>query len=327
MVSGRWDKINKKIYLKQEERRMPLMKIVSVGGGGHNIIWEMYEYGMRSAEFLVLNTYKESFHKTPFLPFILLGEKISNWEGTNRNYRLGRKYFFSSKEEVKKELTGKDLIFVVATLGGGTSSGASPEVARLSKELGAFTIAFVSMPFLFEGKMVYNLAKKGLQKLRKHVDAIIVIGNNQIIKLPERYVKKSADINKPFCYAVKCLIDLIFHANYTNIRTEEVFSWLKENFRGFIRIAYGIAKDENEVNMAIEDVLNSPLLETFSVSNAEVVVLNLTINPEKFKENKIGFIKETLLKEVAKDTQILWGVVFDERMEECLRITMLLGRR
>ena len=305
---------------------MPKVKIVSVGGGGHNIIWDMYEKGVKSAEFLVLNTYKESSHKTPFFPFVLLGEKISDWEGTNRNYHLGCKYFLASKEEVKQKLVGGDLIFVVATLGGGTSSGVSPGVASLSKELGAFTIALVSMPFSFEGERIYNLAQKGFQELKEYPDAIIVIGNDQAIKLSDRYVKKFADINKPFCYAAKSIIDLIFYPAYTNIESESVFEWLKKNFRGFIRMGYGIAKEEDEVNRAIEDTLNSPLLENFSVSKAEVIVLNLTVNPKKFEKNKIDFVKETLLKEAPEEAQILWGVVFDKNIENALEITMLVGK-
>lgn len=108
--------------------------------------------------------------------------EITAWDGS---------IFFLLKKKLKKKLIGKDLIFVVATSGEGISSGASPEVARLSKELGAFTIALVSMPFLFKGKMGYNLAKKGLQKLRKHPDAIIIIDNNQIIELPDKYIEKA----------------------------------------------------------------------------------------------------------------------------------------
>ena len=216
------------------------------------------------------------------------------------------------------------MIFITAGMGGGTGTGAAPIIARISKELGALTVAVVTKPFSFEGRPRAKVAQRGLEELRREVDTIITIPNDRLRALASPKAKlldmfKQAD--DVLYYAVRGISDLILFPGYVNLDFADVRAVMSE--MGMALMGTGVASGENRAEEAAQMAISSPLLDDVSIAGARGVLLNITASPETLTMEETEYISELVSKEAHEEAQIFWGVVFDEEAGEELRVTVV----
>jgi cell division protein FtsZ len=250
--------------------------------------------------------------------------------GAGGDPEVGKNATLEEGERVKQVLQGADMVFIAAGMGGGTGTGGSPVVAEISRELGALTVAVVSKPFEFEGKMKRRLAETGIEELRKVVDTIITIPNDRLFSLSSKN-SRIKDVfgmaNEVLGFAVRGISDLIMVPGFINVDFADVRTVMKE--RGMALMGTGIATGGNRAADAAHKAISSPLLEDISIRGARGILINITSAPdismEELKEI-CGIVQE----EAHEEAIIKWGLVWDESLTEEIRVTVIatgIGKR
>ncbi len=308
-----------------EPEHQAKIKVVGVGGGGGNAIRNMIRKGLKGVEFIVANTDYRVLDLNPAPEKIQLGKELTKGLGAGGNPEIGREAALEAEEEIRRVLTGADMVFVTAGLGGGTGTGAAPVVARISKELGALTVAVVTKPFRFEGKQRMLVAERGLEELRKYVDTIITIPNDRLLALASPNAKlfemfeKADDV---LYYAVRGISDLILFPGYINLDFADVRAVMTDT-GGLALMGTGIASGDHRAEAAAQSAISSPLLEDISISGARGILVNITAHPQTFTIEETQIITDLVTKEAHEEAKIFWGVVFDEDIGEELRVTVI----
>ncbi|WP_022853413.1 cell division protein FtsZ [Thermodesulfatator atlanticus] len=300
------------------------IKVIGVGGAGGNAVNNMISKGLRGVEFIVANTDYRVLDLSPAPVKIQLGKELTKGLGAGGNPEVGKEAAIEAEDEIREALAGADMVFVTAGLGGGTGTGAAPIVARISKELGALTVAVVTKPFSFEGKPRAKIAQKGFEELRREVDTIITIPNDRLRALASPKAKlldmfRQAD--DVLYYAVRGISDLILFPGYVNLDFADVRAVMSE--MGMALMGTGVASGENRAEEAAQLAISSPLLDDVSIAGARGVLLNITASPETLTMEETEFISELVSKEAHEEAKIFWGVVFDDEAGEELRVTVV----
>ncbi len=301
------------------------IKVVGVGGGGGNALRNMIQKGLKGVEFIAANTDYQVLDTNPAPVKIQLGKTLTNGLGAGGNPEVGREAALEAEEEIREALEGADMVFITAGLGGGTGTGAAPVIARISRELGALTVAVVTKPFSFEGKVRRTVAEAGLEELRHHTDTVITIPNDRIFQLASpkaNFMEMFLKVDDVLYYAVRGISDLILREGYINLDFADIKA-VMSNKGGLALMGTGVASGDNRAKAALEGAISSPLLEDISVSGAKSLLMNITADPKTLIMEEVIYISETLAKEVGDEAEIFWGVVFDEEMEEELRVTVI----
>jgi len=301
---------------------MAKIKVVGVGGGGNNAINRMIESGIKSAQFVAINTDVQSLHLSRAENKIQIGEQLTRGLGAGADPNIGEKAAEESKENIKKAIENTDLLFITAGMGGGTGTGAAPVVAELAKELGILTVAVVTKPFRFEGRRRMENAELGISKLRNFVDTLVVIPNEKLLYVVDPDASMISAFGKADAVleqAIQGVADLIATPAFINLDFADVRTILKNKGRAHMGIGRG--KGENRTIDAVRNAVHSPLLES-NIEGATGIIINFTAGTDI----KLSEINEAamLVQDVVDITaNIIFGAGIEERLKDEVIVTII----
>jgi cell division protein FtsZ len=300
------------------------IKVVGVGGGGGNALNTMIRSGLAGVEFCAANTDSQALEHSLAPLRMQLGNHITRGLGCGANPERGRDAAMEDRDRIRDLLTGADMVFITAGLGGGTGTGAAPVIAEVAREVGALTVAVVTKPFGFEGKVRMRYAERGLEELHRVVDTLITIPNSRLLALAGKGTalgsafKLADDV---LLNAVKGISDLITVHGLINLDFNDVRTIMNE--MGQALMGTGIGKGETRARDAAQAAIQSPLLEDVSIDGARGVLINITGGSDMtlYEVNEAS----TLIQEAAhEDANIIFGAVIDEALKEGeVRVTVI----
>jgi cell division protein FtsZ len=306
------------------------IKVLGVGGAGGNAINDMIASQMVGVDFIAANTDAQALERSLAPVKIQLGPNVTRGLGAGGDPEVGKNATLEEAERLKQVIQGADMVFIAAGMGGGTGTGGSPVVAELSRDLGALTVAVVSKPFEFEGRMKRRLADNGIEELRKVVDTIITIPNDRLFSLSSKN-SRIKDVfgmaNEVLGFAVRGISDLIMVPGFINVDFADVRTVMKE--RGMALMGTGIANGGNRASDAAHKAISSPLLEDISIRGARGILINITSAPDISME-ELKEICSIIQEEAHEEAIIKWGLVWDESLVEEIRVTVIatgIGKR
>ncbi len=292
----------------------PKIKVVGVGGSGGNAILRMRRFGIKGVELIAINTDYQDLNKIKADVKLKIGKEITHGLGTGMNPEIGEAAAKQSKEKIREVLRGADMVFITGGLGGGTGSGASPVIAKTAKDLGALTIAIVTLPFSFEGAFRRKIAEESKDLLKGRVDALLVIKNDRLLKV----LDPSTSLINAFWVcddilreAVKGISDLILLPGIVNVDFADVKSILKNS--GTALFGIGKGRGEKRAEEAVRFALNSPLLN-FTPKGARGVLFN--VSGEDVALSEIEEIGSIITKEVNPKAKVIFGAVQNEKLNK-----------
>ena len=306
-----------------EESPSAKIKVFGLGGAGGNAVNNMIAAGLKGVDFKAANTDKQALDFNSALDKLQLGANLTHGLGAGADPEIGALAAEESIEAIRAATQDADMIFITAGMGGGTGTGASPIIARESRNNGALTVGVVTKPFEFEGEKRMKAALDGIENLKKQVDTLLIIPNQRLRALgdtdtPFLQLMKIAD--DVLLYAVKGISDLITIPGFINLDFADVRRVMEQ--MGTALMGTGTASGENRALEASQMAINSPLLEDISIDQARGVLINMTgstgMTMEEVMEGS-SFIKN----EVHHDAEIIWGMVFDDTMADEMRITVI----
>ena len=298
------------------------IKVTGVGGGGNNAVNRMITSNVRGVDFIAINTDKQvlvhsnATHKSP------IGEKITKGHGAGSNPEIGGRAAEESLEEIKNAISGADMVFITAGMGGGTGTGAAPVVARVAREMGILTVGIVTKPFAFEGKRRMDQAELGISALSEFVDSLVIIPNERLKQVSESRItllnafEISDDVLR---HGVQSISELINVPGFVNLDFADVTAVMKDAGYAHMGVGEGTGKDKAEI--AAKAAISSPLLET-SISGANGILINITASPDIGLED-IDLASTMITNEASDNATVIWGASFDPELEDKMKITII----
>jgi len=300
-----------------------VIKVIGAGGGGSNAVNRMIAGGLKNVQFIAVNTDLQDLGRSKAEIKLGIGTKLTKGLGAGGKPEVGEKAAMEDREIIEQSLRGSDMVFVTTGLGGGTGTGSAPIIAQTARDLGALTVAVVTKPFTFEGKVVGRIAEEGLDKLRQAVDTVIVIPNQNLLKV----VDKRTPIKQAFLLAddvlrqgVQGISDLITLAGDINIDFADVRTVMQG--QGDAIMGIGVGSGENRALDAAGKAVNNPLLEDARIEGARNVLVNVT-GGEDFSLVEYQEIVDFITEKAAEDAHIIAGFVTDPRTEDEVRVTVI----
>lgn len=297
------------------------IKVVGVGGGGNNAANRMISAGIKSAQFICINTDKQALLMNKAPVRIAIGEKLTKGLGAGANPEVGKKAAEESKDAIADQIKDANLVFITAGMGGGTGTGAAPVVAQIAKEMGILTIAVVTKPFDFEGRRRLENAELGIENLKKYVDTLIIIPNNKLLS-----VAKGTPMVEAFKVAddvlrqgIQGISDLIVSPSLINLDFADVETIMKS--KGLAHMGIGYAKGENKTVEAVRQAVSSPLLET-TIEGATGVLLNVKGGLD-LPIDEVYEAAKLVQQVVDPSCNIIFGAAIDENLHEEVEITII----
>lgn len=298
------------------------IKVIGIGGGGSNAVKHMYSEGIVGVDFLICNTDRGHLEKTPVPDKLLLGPGL----GAGAKPEVARQYALESKEKIQ-EFIGKDtkMLFITAGMGKGTGTGASPVVAEIAHDMGILTIGVVTTPFRFEGKPRIRQAEEGIAELSKHVDSLITIKNENVMKF-----YRDDDVDAAYGYAddvlknaVKCIAELITVDSIQNVDFHDIESIMKDSRKAMLGLAE--ASGENRVDKVVEEALNCPLLDVNQITGAKNFLFFVSYGPaKKLKVSELQDLTDKFEALKTEDTEVIYGRSLDESLGESIRLSVIV---
>ncbi|ORO68124.1 cell division protein FtsZ [Streptococcus oralis] len=299
-----------------------VIKVIGVGGGGGNAINRMVDEGVAGVEFIAANTDVQALSSTKAETVIQLGPKLTRGLGAGGRPEVGRKAAEESEEALTEAITGADMVFITAGMGGGSGTGAAPVIARIAKDLGALTVGVVTRPFGFEGSKRGQYAVEGINELREHVDTLLIISNNNLLEIVDKktpLLEALSEADNVLRQGVQGITDLITNPGLINLDFADVKTVMAN--KGNALMGIGIGSGEERVVEAARKAIYSPLLET-TIDGAEDVIVNVTggldltlIEAEEASE---------IVNQAAGQGVNIWlGTSIDESMKDEIRVTVV----
>lgn len=298
------------------------IKVVGVGGSGHNAIHRMITAGLSGVEFVAVNSDAQSLHHSKADKKIQIGKQTTRGLGAGMNPEIGRAAAEENKEELAEVLKGSDMVFVTCGLGGGTGTGAAPVVAEIAKEAGILTVAVVTKPFAFEGARRRELAEKGLEELKERVDTIITIPNDRILQIIDKktsLLDAFRTVDDVLRQGVQGIADLVTTPGLINVDFADVKSVMSS--AGSALMGIGKGTGENRAAEAAKAAIDSPLLEV-SIDGAKGVLFNIS-GGKDLGMYEVDEAAKIITKSVDADAKIIFGAVIDEALTDEVRITVV----
>ncbi|MBQ6922571.1 MAG: cell division protein FtsZ [Clostridia bacterium] len=301
-----------------------VLRVMGIGGGGCNAVNSMIESGVTSAEFYAVNTDNQALalSKVKEENWLPIGQQLTKGLGAGSDPSIGEAAAEESKDRIAEVLKGTDLLFIASGMGGGTGTGAAPVVARIARELGILTVAVVTRPFSFEGRVRNENANKGIANLRKYVDTLVVIPNDKLLQsLPSNIgvvdaFKVADDMLKQ---GIIGIVDLITTPSLINLDFADVNTVMRD--QGLAHMGIGRAKGENRIIESVRQAVSSPLLET-TIEGAKSVILNVT-GGKDLMLSEISEAAELVRGIIDPQANIIFGNSIDEDMVEEVKITII----
>ncbi|MFW6127258.1 MAG: cell division protein FtsZ [Thermodesulfobacteriota bacterium] len=299
------------------------IKVLGIGGAGGNAINDMIKAEMLGVDFIAANSDSMSLERNLAPIKIQLGPTVTRGLGAGGNPEIGREATREETDRLRQVLEGADMVFIAAGMGGGTGTGGAPVVAEISREVGALTVAVVSKPFEFEGKMKMRLADKGIEELRRVSDTIITIPNDRLFSLGNKN-SRTADIfsmaNEVLGAAVRGISDLIVKPAFIKVDFADVRTIMKEG--GMALMGTGMASGNTRAEESAERAISHPLLGDISIKGARGILINITTSQE-FSLEELREVCSIVQREAHEDALIKWGLVYDDELEEAMQVTVI----
>lgn len=312
------------------EKENTIIKAIGVGGGGGNAVNHMYKQGIHDVSFVLCNTDNQALSDSSVPVLLQLGEEGL---GAGNKPAKARKAAEDSIDAIKEMLNdGTKMAFITAGMGGGTGTGAAPVIARVSKEMGILTVGIVTIPFRFEGKRKIDQALDGVEEMAKNVDALLVINNERLRKIyPDLTVLSAFEkADDTLSVAAKSIAEIITNHGLINLDFNDVKTVLKDGGVAIMSTGYG--EFEGRVKQAIEDALNSPLLNDNDVFNAKKILLSINFAKQSNNgeaQNEGGLMMEEMnevndfMEQFGSDFEIKWGIALDPELGKKVKVTIL----
>ena len=298
------------------------IKVIGVGGGGNNAVNRMINSSIKGVEFVAINTDRQALRRNDAPVQLVIGEKVTKGFGAGANPVIGARSAEESVEEIKGILSGADMCFITAGMGGGTGTGAAPVVARIARELDILTVGIVTKPFAFEGTKRMNQAEDGIAALSSYVDALVVIPNERLKQVSDTRItlanafEAADDVLRR---GVQSISELINVSAFINLDFADVTSVMKD--AGYAHMGVGNATGKDKAELAARAAISSPLLET-SIKGASGVLISITASPDVGLED-VDLASTMISNEANADANVIWGVAFDPDLEDEMRITII----
>ena len=323
------DNINPMVDFGAPEKENTIIKVIGVGGGGGNAVNHMYREGIHDVSFVLCNTDMQALNDSPVPMKLQLGKEGL---GAGNKPEKARQAAEESINDIKSMLSdGTKMTFITAGMGGGTGTGAAPVIARVSKELDILTVGIVTIPFRFEGKKKINQALDGVDEMAKHVDALLVINNERLRKIyPELTVLDAfGKADDTLSVAAKSIAEIITNHGLINLDFNDVKTVLKDGGVAIMSTGYG--EGDGRVKLAIQDALNSPLLNDNDIFNSKKILLSINFSNGSDKENQSagGLMMEEMnevndfMEQFGSDFEIKWGIGLDPDLGNKVKVTLL----
>ncbi|MCO4820782.1 MAG: cell division protein FtsZ [Flavobacteriaceae bacterium] len=301
-----------------------VIKVIGVGGGGSNAINHMFQQGIKGVDFVICNTDAQALQNSGVPNKIQLGVSLTEGLGAGANPDIGEQAAIESLEDIKQMLdTNTKMIFITAGMGGGTGTGAAPVIAKMAKELDILTVGIVTMPFQFEGKLRNAQAQKGIEKLRSHVDSLVVINNNKLREVYGNLGFKAgfSKADEVLSTASRGIAEVITHHYTQNIDLRDAKTVLSNS--GTAIMGSSTSSGTNRAQEAIMKALDSPLLNDNKIEGAKNVLLLIVSGSQEITIDEIGEINDHIQTQAGYGANIIMGVGEDESLEEAIAVTII----
>ncbi len=314
------------IHFDLPKEKSSILKVIGVGGGGGNAANYMFNQQIDGVNFIICNTDAQALSDSPIPNRIQLGPHLTQGLGAGANPDIGRQATEESLEEIKRILeVNTKMAFITVGMGGGTGTGGAPIIAKICRDLGILTVGIVTTPFSYEGKKRLQQAEEGIRNLQSHVDTLIVINNDKLrhqygnLKMREAFERA----DNVLATAARCITDVISSTGQINVDFADVCTVMRNGRRAILGHAE-VAGEDRALN-AIEQALNSPLLNDNNIRGAKWLLLNITSAPGEFEHtmDEVEIIQQYLMQQAGEDTDVIMGLGFDESLGDKLGITLI----
>lgn len=296
--------------------------VLGVGGGGCNAVNRMIEAKLKGVGFVGVNTDRQALNSCKAESKLQIGEKLTKGLGAGGNPEIGQKSAEENMEDVSKMISGCEMVFVTAGMGGGTGTGAAPVIAKVAKDMGILTVGVVTKPFAFEGRKRAEHSEKGINYLKKYVDAIVVVPNDKLLQVSESkttFVEAFGMADEVLKQGVQGITDLISENGLINLDFADVETVMRD--RGVAHMGIGIGRGENKVNDAVRSAIDSPLLET-TVAGAKAILLNVTGGYDMGMMD-VNEAAQQIQAVADTDAIIIFGAAIKEQLQDEMQITVI----
>ena len=301
-----------------------IIKVIGVGGGGSNAVNYMYRQGIKDVSFVVCNTDSQALLESPVPTKIQIGENLTDGRGAGNMPEQGKKSAEENLETIETILKiNTKMVFITAGMGGGTGTGAAPVIAKAAKALNILTVGIVTIPFRFEGKRRIDQAIEGINKIKDHVDSLLVINNEKLreihgnLKISEAFSKA----DNVLTIAAKGIAEIITVHGYINVDFADVQTVMKKS--GVAIMGSAMSEGDGRALRAIKEALNSPLLNNNNIKGAKNILLNITSGSNEVTMDEIGEITEFVQDSAGSHANLIWGNGIDESLGEKINITII----
>ncbi len=314
------------IHFDLPKEQSSIIKVIGVGGGGSNAVNHMYSQNIEGVNFIICNTDAQAIAQSKVPNKIQLGPHLTQGLGAGANPNIGRQATEESLEEIKRILeVNTKMAFITAGMGGGTGTGGAPILAKICKDLGILTVGIVTTPFAYEGKKRLAQAEEGITLLKDHVDTLLVISNDKLrhqfgnLKMKEAFAKA----DNVLATAAKCITDVINSTGQINVDFADVCTVMSNG--GVAILGSATADGENRAQMAIENALNSPLLNDNDIRGAKWILININSaeGEHEFTMDEVEVIQAYLLSRAGEGTDVILGLGYDSSLEAAIGITLI----
>lgn len=307
----------------EPQKENSIIKVIGVGGGGGNAVNHMYREGIHDVSFVLCNTDAQALDDSPVPVRLQLGKEGL---GAGNRPARARQAALESEEDIRRMLDdGTKMAFITAGMGGGTGTGAAPVIAQVSKEMGILTVGIVTIPFRFEGPKKIDQALDGVEEMAKHVDALLVINNERLREIyPDlTLIDAFGKADDTLSIAARSISELITTQGMINLDFNDVNTTLRDG--GVAIISSGYGEGEHRVTKAIEDALESPLLKNRDVYGSKKILMNFYFSRESHSPFKMAEVDEMrqFMTNFSPEVDVIWGVGFDDTLEDKIKITIL----
>lgn len=299
------------------------IRVVGVGGGGGNAVNSMIDKGLHGVDFFAINTDLQALERNKAQNKIQIGKNLTRGLGAGADPSIGHRAVEEDRDEITRALSGTDMVFITAGMGGGTGTGGAPMVANIAKSLGALVVGIVTRPFNCEGKKRAAQADTGLEELKKQVDTLIVIPNQKLLTIVDRNtpLREAFDVANQVLYgATRGISELITVPGLINVDFADVRTVMRE--MGDAVMGSGVATGENRAVEAAHLAISSPLLEDVSIAGAQGVLVNIT-GGTNMTLTEVEEATEIIHEAAGEDANVILGAVVDEEIENEVMVTVI----
>ena len=301
-----------------------IIKVIGVGGGGGNAVTHMYKEGIHDVTFVLCNTDNQALNRSDVPVKVPLGRNITQGLGAGNKPERAMMAAEESMEDIRKMLSdGTKMVFITACMGGGTGTGAAPVIARFAKDMGILTVGIVTIPFVFEGERKIIQALNGVEEISKNVDALLVINNERLREIYSDLTMTNAfgKADDTLTIAAKSIAEIITLPGIINLDFADVNTTMKDG--GVALMSNGFGEGEGRVRQAIEDALNSPLLNNNDVFNAKKILFNVSFGEEaELRMEEMNDVHD-FMSRFGRDIEVIWGTAIDNTLGTKVKMTIL----